>query len=190
MNKEYIFRSTRLGFRNWMQDDVLPMSRINADPVVMEFFPGTKTMEETQAFVERMQKQFDEKGFCYFAVDRLDTGVFIGFVGISEQTFESDFTPCVDIGWRLSTEQWGNGFATEGAKRCLEYAFNELNLQTIVSVCPVVNKRSAAVMQKIGMQEIRTFDHPLLTHDAWLKNCVLYQIFAPTSKQQNPLIFL
>src|ERR1700761_6816125 len=102
MNDRYIFTSERLGFRNWMMSDVSEMSLINADPKVMEFFPETRTREQTVEFIERMQKQFAEKGFCYFAVDRLDNNDLIGFIGISEQTFEADFTPCIDIGWGLA----------------------------------------------------------------------------------------
>ncbi len=176
MKEPYIFQSERLGFRNWIQSDVLNMSTINADPKVMEFFPVIATHQQTEAFVKRMQEQFEQKGFCYFAVDRLDIGEFIGFIGISEQTYESNFTPCVDIGWRLAQKQWGKGYATEGAKRCLEYAFNELGLVKIMSVCPEVNKHSEVVMQKIGMRKVKTFDHPLLVSYEWLKSCVLYEI--------------
>ena len=176
MAPHYIFRSDRLGFRNWVQADIQYMSLINADPKVMEFFPGTATTQQTEAFIARQQKQFAEKGFCYFAVDRLDNNEFIGFTGISQQTFESNFTPCIDIGWRLAQKEWGNGFATEGAKTCLQYAFDILGLHKIVSICPVVNTRSEAVMQKTGMHKKQTFIHPLLVQNEHLKHCVLYEI--------------
>ena len=89
------------------------------------------------------------KGFCYFAVDTLNNRDFIGFIGISEQTFQSDFTPCIDIGWRLSQDQWGKGYATEGAKRCLDYAFNDLKLKNIKAICPSINDKSERVMSKL-----------------------------------------
>ena len=65
--------------------DIGPMSLINADPEVMAFFPDVSSEEQTREFVERMQRQFDERGYCYYAVDRLDTGDFIGFIGLSLQ---------------------------------------------------------------------------------------------------------
>ena len=172
---QYRFQSPRLGFRNWLSEDLGRMAAINADPAVMEFFPSLQSTEQTAAFIERMQDQFREKGFCYFAADRLDTGAFIGFIGLSVKTFEAAFTPCVDIGWRLGREHWNKGFATEGALRCMEYGFNELGLQQIVSMAPVCNVRSIGIMQKIGMAEVLHFRHPLLHGDDRLEHCVLYE---------------
>ncbi len=100
MSLPYIFQSARLGFRNWAATDIPRMCLVNADPKVMEYFPAIPTTQQTEAFVARMQKQYAEKGFCYFAVDRLDNNEFIGFTGLSIPQFEADFMPCVDIGWR------------------------------------------------------------------------------------------
>ncbi|ASK29397.1 GNAT family N-acetyltransferase [Chryseobacterium sp. T16E-39] len=174
--KNYIFQSTRLGFRDWLPSDVPIMSKINADPRVMEFFPALQSEKETIDFIERMQNQLKAKGFCYFAVDKLDTNEFIGFIGLSEQNFESDFTPCIDIGWRLRTEEWNKGYATEGAKRCLEYAFNDLAIKTVNSITPLINIKSEAVMKKIGMDKVKNFIHPRLQDAPHLQECVLYEI--------------
>ncbi|RZK12370.1 MAG: N-acetyltransferase, partial [Flavobacterium sp.] len=119
--KNYLFTSERLGFRNWIEDDIPKMAEINSDPNVMEFFPSLQSAEQTDLFIRRMQQQFEEKSYCYFAVDVLDTDTFIGFIGLSDKDFESDFTPSVDIGWRLSEKQWKKGYATEGALACLKY---------------------------------------------------------------------
>ena len=115
MNK-YIFTSDRLGFRTWNKNDIPQMSQINNDDEVMAFFPKKPTEADTCFFIEQMQDIFSRRGFCYFAVEVLHPREFIGFIGLSEKTFESDFTPCVDIGWRLKRSAWNKGFATEGAK--------------------------------------------------------------------------
>jgi len=81
-NPSYLFTSERLGFRAWQQEDIDAMQEINSDARVMEFFPALLTMEQTKAFIERMNRQFDEKSFCYFAVDVLATKEFIGFIGL------------------------------------------------------------------------------------------------------------
>ncbi|MFN8237688.1 MAG: GNAT family N-acetyltransferase [Chitinophagales bacterium] len=175
-NKEYLFTSERLGFRNWAKDDVEIMADLNADAEVMEFFPAIQTKEQTLLFIERMQKEFAEKGFCYFAADRLDTVELIGFIGIHEQTFEADFTPFIDIGWRLKRNAWNQGFATEGAKRVLAYGFTILNLQKIYSFTPEINSRSENVMKKINMKRLKTFDFPLFQHNDRLRSCVLYEM--------------
>lgn len=176
MQTTYLFQSERLGFRNWQDNDWPKMSKINANPAVMEFFPSTNDAEKTKAFITTMQKQLLETGFCYFAVDRLSDGEFIGFIGLSRQTYEASFTPCIDIGWRLAEKAWSKGYATEGAKRCLDYAFQQLNLERILSVAPAINVKSQRVMQKIGMTHIDTFDHPLLLDNERLKSCVLYEV--------------
>lgn len=175
-DQKYLFKSERLGFRNWLESDIELMSAINADEKVMEFFPAIASKDQTIEFIEKMQRQFTEKGFCYFAVDKLENNEFIGFIGLSEKLFEAEFTPCIDIGWRLSSEEWNKGYAGEGAKRCLEYANEVLKLEKIVSIAPKINVKSEKVMKKIGMEKVLEFEHPLLINDERLRDCVLYQI--------------
>lgn len=174
-NKKYLFTSARLGFRNWDLSDLDKMHEINSDEKVMEFFPAVPTKEQTEEFILRMIKQFTDKGFCYFAVDKLENNEFIGFIGISEQTYEADFTPCVDIGWRIKSSEWNKGFATEGAKKCIDYALKNLKLETIYSIAPKVNTKSEHIMTKIGMKKQYEFEHSLLTNFVQLKTCVLYK---------------
>ena len=152
------------------------MIAINADPKVMEFFPGIPTVDQTITFIHKMQKQFEKNGFCYFAVDKLDDGEFIGFIGLAEQTFEAEFTPCIDIGWRIKQQYWGKGYAREGAKKCFDFAFNDLKIKTIKSIAPEINLKSVHMMQKIGMRKVSTFNHPLLKDHEHLKTCVLYEL--------------
>jgi RimJ/RimL family protein N-acetyltransferase len=173
--KKYIFKSERLGFRNWNLTDIEKMHEINSDEKVMEFFPNIPTREQTEEFIERMKKQYENKGFCYFAVDKLEDNKFIGFIGLSEQTYKADFTPCIDIGWRINSNEWNKGFATEGAKKCLDYALNELKLENVFSIAPKINIKSEHIMTKIGMKKQYEFEHSLLTNDERLKTCVLYK---------------
>lgn len=173
--KKYIFTSERLGFRNWSLADIDRMHEINSDEKVMEFFPTIPTKEQTKEFIERMKKQYENKGFCYFAVDKLDDKEFLGFIGLSEQTYEADFTPCVDIGWRIKRSEWNKDFASEGAKKCLDYALNELKLENVYSIAPKINTKSEHIMKKIGLKKQYEFEHSLLTNNDRLKNCVLYK---------------
>ena len=176
MSREYLFTSARLGFRNWHEPDILPMSEINADHAVREFFPGILNFNETKEFIERMQRLMADKGYCYFAVDKLDNGEFIGFIGLADVTFESSFTPCTDIGWRLASKEWNRGYATEGAIKCLDHAFNRMNIPKVYSMAPKINLRSVRVMEKTGMKKAGDFIHPLLADDERLRECVLYKI--------------
>ena len=172
----YLFTSERLGFRNWQDSDLDMFSAMNADADVMEFFPETLTHESSQNLMQRLSQHFEEKTYTYFAVDTLDEGVCIGFIGLVYQTYEAPFTPCVDIGWRLTKQYWGKGYATEGAKRCLEYAFETLNLAQIYAIATVINLPSIRVMEKIGMEKAGTFIHSELVDNKRLQDCVYYVI--------------
>jgi len=176
MKNNYLFKSERLGFRNWTFDDIEKMSSINANPEVMRYFPSVQDEAQTRGFIERMQIMFTQKGYCYFATEQLDNQSLIGFIGLAYQDYEARFTPCVDIGWRLAQSTWGNGYATEGAKRCLEYGFNELKLGVIKSVATTNNLKSINVMTKIGMTAAGTFKHPKLSDYPLIEECALYEI--------------
>ena len=174
--KNYLFTSERLGFRNWKTSDVNSLFELNSNNEVMRYFPAIQTKTQSESFIQRMQEQFQKNGFCYFAVEVIETQEFIGFIGISEQTYEIDFNPSIDIGWRLHPKFWRKGYATEGAKKCLEFAFKELNIKEIVSVAPTINIPSITVMKKIGMEKIKDFKHPLLKAHSELEMCSLYSL--------------
>lgn len=171
----YFFKSQRLGFRQWLDSDTEPFVELNQDPRVMEFFPKTQSRQETIAMIERVKNQIDQIGYGWFAVDELSTGLFIGFIGISHPRFESYFTPCLEIGWRLHVDFWGKGYATEGAEACLKYAFEKLEESTVYSFTAKSNIRSERVMIKLGMKKEGEFDHPLLPEHPLSKH-VLYVI--------------
>jgi RimJ/RimL family protein N-acetyltransferase len=162
LNKDYLFTSERLGFRNWKMDDLDILAALCADPEVMEYFPKTLSRDETEAYLLRMQRHFETHGYNYFATEAIDSGELIGFIGLAYQTYDVDFLPATDIGWRLKKSAWGKGYATEGAGRCLQFAFEELKLDRIVSTCLLANIRSENVMKKIGMKRMGEYQHPKL----------------------------
>jgi len=176
MGNKYLFTSERLGFRNWKDADIPKMISISGDKDVMEFFPAPATPIQTEEFIGRMQTMFSEKGYCYFAVERLEDAAFIGFIGLMYQTYDVPFSPYTDIGWRLGKEFWNKGYATEGASRCLKYAFEDLDLSNIKATAPLVNVKSIRVMEKIGMKKQLEFKHPRLVGNTKLETCTCYQI--------------
>ncbi|MFT5170330.1 MAG: RimJ/RimL family protein N-acetyltransferase, partial [Candidatus Marinamargulisbacteria bacterium] len=107
-----------------------------------------------------------------------ETGLFIGYVGLMRVDFEARFTPAVEIGWRLASAFWGNGYATEAAKAALDHGFNRLQLQEVVSFTTKSNMRSQRVMEKIGPKHTSEddFDHPKLDADSPLSRHVLYRL--------------
>ena len=176
MKNNYIFESKRLGFRRWKVADISSFVTMNANKNVMEFFPNPLSEQESKSFLSRIQGSFDTHGYGLYAVEELASNKTIGFIGFIYQTFEADFTPCVEIGWRLLPQFWGQGYATEGALACLDYGFHQLDFQKVYSMTAVVNNRSEKVMQKIGMQKFKEFNHPKLEKGSWLERHVLYTI--------------
>lgn len=82
----------------------------------------------------------------------------------------------MEIGWRLAKEFWKQGYATEGAKAVLDYGFNILNLDKIVSFTATINTPSQAVMERLGMQKVKNFEHPKVPLHHELREHVLYEI--------------
>lgn len=168
----------RLRLRRWRSSDHEPFAAMNADSRVTEFLPGNLTREQSDAFVERIESHFERHGFGLWAVDVLSSEKFVGYVGLSIPRFSAHFTPCVEIGWRLGFQHWGQGYATEGARGALEFGFDTLSLREIVSFTVPLNTRSRRVMERIGMTHNVSddFDHPLLPENHPLRQHVLYRI--------------
>jgi RimJ/RimL family protein N-acetyltransferase len=171
-------RTERLLLRRWTPADREPFATLNADPRVMEHFPGVLTPDESNALVDRIEGHFERHGFGFWAVEVPGVVPFAGFIGLSVPRFETHFTPCVEIGWRLANQCWGHGYATEGARAALAFGFQELRLEEIVSFTVPDNLRSRRVMEKIGMTRspLDDFDHPALPVGHPLRRHVLYKI--------------
>jgi ribosomal-protein-alanine N-acetyltransferase len=177
---DYIFTCDRLGFRQWNDSDFDVFYKMCSDSKVMEYFPSTLSKLEVKRSIERFKDNISSTGIGFFAVDILASNEFIGFIGAKHQTMEVDFTPCVEIGWRLKRTSWGFGYATEGAAACLKYLFDNNITEEVYSFAPVQNKKSERVMINIGMQHMGFFNHPFLKADSNLLSHNLYHI----AKQQ------
>lgn len=172
-----ILETDRLVLRDFSLDDREPFADINSDPAVLEFLGPALDRATSDAWVHRIiAASSDDRPRLLAVVEK--GGAFIGYVGLSVPTFESSFTPCVEIGWRLSPSSWGRGLATEAARAVLEWGFSHHHLDEIVSFTTVRNARSRRVMDKIGMRRSPDddFDHPRLQPDDPLRPHVLYRI--------------
>ena len=139
--------TSRLILRDWKEEDIPAFARMNADPHVMEFFLHPLTPEESLAFYHRIQNEFQTCGFGLYAVERKEDHAFMG-----------------------------RGYAPEAATACLEYARESLDIKELFSFTSLPNQRSERVMQKIGMERVREFGHPLVPAEYPLHRHVLYHI--------------
>jgi RimJ/RimL family protein N-acetyltransferase len=170
--------SSRLLLRRWRAEDREPFARLNADPRVMEFFPAPLSREESDRKIDLFEQQFEQHGFGMWAVERRGHPGCIGCIGLLLVTFPAPFTPAVEVGWQLAASEWGRGLATEGAREALRYGFETLALQELVSFTVPANRRSRAVMEKLGFRHdpADDFDHPRLPPDHPFRRHVLYRL--------------
>jgi RimJ/RimL family protein N-acetyltransferase len=171
----------RLRLRGWLPGDREPFAALNADPQVMEFMPAPLSRSESDALIERIEAGLATHGFGLWAVEVRESAAFAGFVGLAVPRFRAHFTPAVEIGWRLAVEHWGRGYAGEGARAALDYAFDVLHLTEVVSFTTVGNVRSRRVMERIGMHHhpADDFAHPALPPGHPLRPHVLYRKARP-----------
>ncbi len=156
------------------------LARMNADPEVMAHFPSAMSHAESAAQLDRIQSHWAGNGFGLFALTRKTDNAFLGFTGLTHPGYKTPFTPCVEIGWRLPRAAWGKGYAFEAAKACLDWGFGALALPEIVSFTSVENRRSIALMQRLGMKRdpAEDFAHPMLAKTHRLSRHVLYRLQA------------
>jgi RimJ/RimL family protein N-acetyltransferase len=168
----------RLILRRWREADRAPFAVMNADPQVMRYMIAPLDRETSDAFADRIDARLERQGFGLWALERRDTGEFIGFTGLNLMPEGTPGAGGQEIGWRLAASSWHQGYATEAAKAAVDVAFNGLGLPEIWSITSVLNEPSRAVMRRLGMTEHSFFDHPsvplaspVLAHVAyWLPN--------------------
>jgi RimJ/RimL family protein N-acetyltransferase len=169
--------SERVLLRQWVESDVPSFVQLNSDPKVMQYFPQALTEQESRGFVSVMSSVIDENGWGFWAAELKSSGDFIGFVGLNIPRTILPFSPCVEVGWRLHKEYWGNGYATEGGRVSLAYAFECMKIDEVVSFTTKSNYKSRKVMERLGMENTgENFKYPDIPNEHPLSEHVLYKI--------------
>ena len=175
-SRDFIVRSERVGMRKYRDEDLDAFHAMNSDPAVMEFFPEPLSREVCLDYMSRINAKIDEQGYGFFAAEHLESGELMGLLGLTKVSYETEFTPAVEIGWRLAKKFWGKGLATEGARECMKWAFETTDLVEIVSMTSLINVRSFSVMERLGMSRDIEFDHPKVEPGHKLERHILYRI--------------
>jgi len=172
-----VVATDRLVMRRWREADRGPFAALNGDPQTLAFFPSTLTRAESDAYVDRIEEGFVERGYGLWALEVAETGEFIGFTGLASMPADVPGGPAgTEIGWRLVRNAWHRGYATEAARAALGVAFEGVGLPEIWSYTAVLNAPSQAVMRRIGMTEAVRFPHPRIPEGNPLKPHVAYHI--------------
>lgn len=172
-----LINAPRLILRQWQDSDSAPFIQMCADDEVMRYFPKKLNTSEATAFLQRLKDAIETHGWGLYAVELKATGKFIGFIGLHMHPPEFEIADAPEIGWRLLPQYWHQGYATEGAKAVLKHAFRNLRLDKIISFTACLNTPSERVMQRIRMDKVREFDHPLVPDDHPLHRHVLYEMY-------------
>ncbi|MFI8482537.1 GNAT family N-acetyltransferase [Pseudomonas sp. NPDC078700] len=180
-------QTQRLILRPWREDDLAAFAAMNATPEVMRHFPGCMSVQESDALALRIIQHFTDHGFGQWVVERVDQPGLIGTVGLQHVSFEAAFTPAVEIGWRLDSDHWRQGYALEATQAALRCAFTQLGLEQIVAFTVPANTPSRGLMQRLGMQHDgqEDFEHPRLPHGHALRQHVLYRLTREDWQRNN-----
>ena len=169
----------RLILRRWKRDDILPFHAMGQDAEVMRYLGPALSIDECVRVRRRMNAIHGNRGHCFWALERRSDRAFIGFCGLMPGTPPIDGE--VEIGWRLARGAWGQGLAREAASATLEWAWAHLRVPGIVAVTVPANRRSRALMERLGMARLHGGDFAHPDHDAGhpLRHQIRYAIARP-----------
>lgn len=154
----------------------------------MEHFPAPMTRELSDGFADRIEAAFARNGYGLWAVE-VD-GRFIGYTGLAPLGFEVRGGEFVEVGWRLSRDAWGHGYATEAARAALADGFGRVGLTEVVSVTARSNVRSQRVMRRLGMSydPADDFDHPRVAEGSHLRRHVCFRLTVDRWRAGGPAV--
>jgi RimJ/RimL family protein N-acetyltransferase len=144
---EVVLETERLLLRMWREDDLKEYAKICADPEVMRFLGGkTFSLTESWRHMAFMIGHWQLRGYGHWVVEEKSSGRLLGRLGFLYPVGWPGF----EIGWTLGREYWGKGYATEGARRALDYAFTELDRDHVISCIHPDNAASIRVAERLG----------------------------------------
>ncbi len=175
-----LFETKRLTIRNWQDTDKPHFAKMGQDPEVMKYLGGLRDTAACDQAADDQMALYAKDEPAFWAAELRSSGEFMGFIGVKAINFDAPFAapnPGYEIGWRLARHFWGQGYATEGAKAALAFAFANWDMDQIWSFTVPENRASQKVMQKIGMFKVveGDFAHPSLDKDDPLSLHVLYR---------------
>ena len=150
-----ILESERLFLREFIHEDLALLFHLDSDPEVLRYIGKAKTIDESRS---RLQKAFQDykggKGLGKWMAVEKHSGKEIGWYVLNYL----DNTKLVEIGYRLKSEFWNMGYATEMSIELLKYGFQIMNLKEIYAAAHIENIASNKVLQKAGLKFVETFE--------------------------------
>ena len=170
-----VVETERLRLRQFRDDDLDAYAALCGDPVVMKWLHDPMDRPQSAAQITAFREHWSEHGFGLWCVTVPADDTCLGFVGLAVPRFAPELLPAVEVGWRLAHDEWGRGYATEGARAAVDVAFGALALDHLISITRIENRRSWHVMEKLGM----TFERNAV-HAEHGTDLIVYGLDAPT----------
>ena len=144
-----ILETPRLLLREMTTSDLTAICRVLQDEKTMYAYEHAFSDEEALAWLNNQLRRYREDGFGLWAVVLKESGEIIGQCGITLQDVNGEWIP--EVGYLFERAYWHQGFATEAAIACKEYAFSVLGLDTVYSIIRDNNIASQNVAKRNGM---------------------------------------
>lgn len=146
----------RLLLRPWRDDDLDGYAAMCADPEVMRHMGDGSTLDRADAWrsMAMFVGHWQLRGFGMWAVEERATQRFIGRVGLHQP----EGWPGLEVGWMLARDTWDRGYATEAARASLEFAWNVVGVEHVISVIAPENAASVRVAERLGEAPEGTLD--------------------------------
>ena len=161
----------RLFLREIMPDDENALFEVDSNPAVNIYLGNNpvKDVKQIREIIQFIRQQYITNGIGRWAMIEKKSNKLIGWAGLKlVKEFTNNHINYYDLGYRLNQKYWGIGYATESARACVKYGFNQLNLQEIYAIAHFENKASRHVIEKSGLKYIETFEYNHVPHD-WFK---------------------
>jgi RimJ/RimL family protein N-acetyltransferase len=155
----------RLKLRMWRESDLDAYADMCADPLVVRYLGPGKVMSRPEAWrsMAVFVGHWQLRGYSHWAVEEKASGTMIGRIGF----LNPEGWPGFEIGWTLARHAWGKGYATEGARTALKYAFEKLDQPHVISLIHPDNTPSMKVAERIGEtfeRKTRLFEWDVLVY--------------------------
>ena len=155
MNEKVIVQTKRLIIREFQVTDIEALAKILAKPEVMLFFSptGALSTKQTAVKIQSFLDSYQKYGYGKYALIHRQSGRLIGYCGIAVKEIEGKLEN--ELGYRLDSDFWGKGLATEAMKACLEYYFDKFKFDSVLGIVEPENKASIRVLEKVGMEFVK-----------------------------------
>jgi ribosomal-protein-alanine N-acetyltransferase len=145
-----VLQTERMMLRQMERGDVdVALMGIFSDPVAMRYYPNTKSRQEAEEWVRRVQESYRDHGFGLWVAVLEDSGEFVGQCGLTVQEVEGKEE--IEIGYLFLRKSWGQGLATEAARAARDHGFHMPGCERLVSLIDPGNLASRRVAAKVGL---------------------------------------